>query len=354
MARFIRTQRETIGSSPYELIFTGKKKADQPLLRMISFTEDTLEESVLQTPQECEKHLFSNQTTWINLDGLHDTQLMENFSEVFKINTLVLADVLDTESRPKMIDYEDCLLISTKMLTYDEEKNRINHENLVVIIKNNFLFTFQEKRGDVFEPVRERIRRGKKRIRTAGPDYLAYAIFDVVIDNYLLIISKIGEKIEDLDDELTKSTKTESLDKINLFKREINFLRKIIKPCREMVISLHKSDADEISDDLRVHLDELRNQMELANEAVDSYRDLLSDQLNIFHTSVSYKLNDILKVLTIFSVVFIPITFIAGIYGTNFEYIPELKYRNGYFLMWGAIILVVLGMLYYFKRKKWF
>ena len=354
MARFIQSMKDVIGSSPYDLIFTGRKKAEKPLLRLIDFDEENLEEKELQAPENGARYMESPSTTWINMDGVHDTALMQQISEVFGISTLVLADVLDTESRPKVIDYDDCLLISTKMLSYDEERDVVNNENLVLILKDSMLFSFQERRGDVFDPIRERIRRGKRRIRIAGPDYLAYTILDVVVDNYLNIISRIGEKIEELDDELIEDPDNDSLDKINRFKREVNYLRKIIKPSREMVLSLHKMESEQLSDDVGVHLDELKNQMELVNEAVDSYRDLLSDQLNIFHTTVAYKLNDILKVLTIFSVIFIPITFIAGIYGTNFDHIPELHYQYGYFIMWGVIIAVILGMLAYFKRQNWF
>jgi magnesium transporter len=354
MARFIRTQQESIGSSPYDLVFTGRKKTEQTLLRLIDFTEDTLDERQLHAIEEGKAYIATGSTTWINVDGVHDTEVMQAFSETFNISTLVLADVLDTESRSKVIDYEDCLLISTKMLSYDETEDEVIHENLVLILKDRFLFTFQERRGDVFEPVRERIRKGKKRIRMAGPDYLAYALLDVVVDNYLLQIGRIGEKIEDLDDELIENPDNSSLDKINRFKREVNFLRKVIKPSREMIVDLERLESEDITSDVAVHLDELKTRIEMANDAVDSYRDVLSDQLNIFHTTVAYKLNDILKVLTIFSVIFIPITFIAGIYGTNFDYIPELKYRYSYFIMWGAIIAVVIGMLGYFRRKGWF
>ncbi len=354
MARFIRTQQESIGSSPYDLVFTGRKKTEETLLRLIDFNEEKLEERQLKSIEEGTTYIGTGSTTWINLDGLHDTDIMQAFSETFNISTLVLADVLDTESRPKVIDYEDCLLISTKMLWYDEQEDEVMNENLVVILKNRFLFTFQERRGDVFEPVRERLRRGKKRIRLAGPDYLAYTLLDVVVDNYLLQISRIGEKIEELDDELIENPSNASLDKINRYKQEVNFLRKVIKPCREMMVDLERMESESLTSDVAVHLDELKTRIEMANDAVDSYRDMLSDQLNIFHTTVAYKLNDILKVLTIFSVIFIPITFIAGIYGTNFDYIPELKYRYSYFIMWGAIIAVVIGMLGYFRRKGWF
>lgn len=353
MARFIRTQQESIGSSPYDLVFTGRQKTEQTLLRLIDFTEEKLEEQQLKRIEEGNAYIATGSTTWINIDGVHDTQVMQDFSETFKISTLVLADVLDTESRPKVIEYEDCLLISTKMLSYLDDSEEMMSENLVLILKNRFLFTFQEKRGDVFEPVRERIRKGKKRIRAAGPDYLSYTLLDVVVDNYLLHISRIGEKIEELDEELIEHPSDDSLEKINRYKREVHFLRKVIKPCREMIVDLERMESEYLTHDVEVHLDELKTRIEMANDAIDSYRDMLSDQLNIFHTTVAYKLNDILKVLTIFSVIFIPITFIAGIYGTNFDHIPELHYRYSYFIMWGVIIVLAIGMLGYFRKKGW-
>jgi magnesium transporter len=225
---------------------------------------------------------------------------------------------------------------------------------LSLILTKSVLISFQERKGDVFEPVRERIRKQKKRIRNAGTDYLAFALLDIVIDNYIYIISFLGEKIETLEENLLMDPKKSVIEEINMYKRELNFLRKSIKPAREMILSLSKMESELIDESTDVHFKELQDNINQANDSSDSYREILSDQLNIYHTTISSKLNDIMKFLTIFSVIFIPLTFIAGIYGTNFDVVPELHYEYSYFIMWGVIVTVAIGMLIYFRRRKWF
>ncbi|WP_430811152.1 MULTISPECIES: magnesium/cobalt transporter CorA [unclassified Carboxylicivirga] len=353
MARFLKSKKESIGLSPYDLIFRGEKKIDYVRLRQINYNAEQLTEQEPQSVDEAAARGVSDGVSWINIDGLHDTDLLKSLTHRLDLPPLIVPDVLDTHRRPRLQEYNNCLSISLKMLQYDEVSNQLSSENLVLVFNTHLLLSFQEKVGTLFDPVRERLRRNRKLIRSSNSDYLAFALLDVVIDNYIHTISRLGEKIEDLDDELIEYPSAESLEKINRYKVEINYLRKIVKPCREMVLSLCKTDSDYINDYLEVHLNELRHNIELANEAVDNYRVILSDQLNIFHTTVAYKLNDVLKTLTIFSVIFIPITFIAGVYGTNFDHIPELHYKYSYFIMWGVIVLTALGMVAYFKRKKW-
>ncbi len=219
-------------------------------------------------------------------------------------------------------------------------------------IKGNILISFQERVGDIFEPVRKRIRNPKKRIRKMGVDFLAFALLDVVIDNYIYIISQIGDHIEGLEEKLI-NPQNSTIQDINQYKREINYLRKTIKPCREMILSIPKIESDILNKGTDILTRELQGNINLAHESVFSYNEILTDQLNVYHTRLSDKLNHIIKYLTIFSVIFIPLTFIAGIYGTNFEYFPELKYKYSYFIMWGVMILVASIMIINFKRKKW-
>ncbi len=353
MARFLKSREESIGLSPYDLKFLGEQKLDFVRLRLVNYNQEQLTEHELSSVDEFEQFFSKKTVSWINIDGLHDAEVLQKLTENFDIDKLVVADVLDTHRRPKFQEYDNCVFISLKMLQYDDNADKISSENLVLAFNKNLLISFQERVGDVFNPVRERLRKNRKRLRGSNGDYLAFALLDVVIDNYLHIISRLGEKIEDLDDELIEHPSADSLAEINKYKVEISYLRKIIKPCREMILNFCKSDSELIDKRNRVHLQELKHNIEMANEAVDNYREILSDQLNIFHTTVAYKLNDVLKMLTIFSVIFIPITFIAGVYGTNFEHIPELHYKYSYFIMWGVIVAVVLVMILYFKRKKW-
>ncbi len=239
------------------------------------------------------------------------------------------------------------------MLQQDEETNKISVENLSLIITETVLLSFQEKKGDVFEPVRERIRNQRKRIRNSGTDYLAFALLDIVVDNYIYIIGVLGEKIETLEETLLQEPRKSVIDEIYTYKRELNFLRKSITPAKEMILSLSKMESELIDESTHVHFKELLDNIHQATDSSDTYREILSDQLNIYHTTISSKLNDVMKFLTIFSVIFIPLTFIAGIYGTNFEVVPELKYEYSYFIMWGVMIIVAIGMLMYFRKRNW-
>lgn len=353
MTYFIKNKKE-IGLSPDELIFRGNKKIEQVLLRVIDFDDNNLTEDNTKTVKEISEFQHKDSVTWVNLDGLHNTLMMKEITTAFDLDTLVMAEVLNTEARPRVIEYDNCTLITIKMLMFDDTIDKIVVENLSLLVKKSVLMSFQEQKGDVFEPVRERIRKQKKRIRTGGTDYLTFALLDIVVDNYLYVISLLGDKIEVLEENLLQNLNKDSIIDIDNYKRELNFLRKSIKPSKEMIFKLRKTDSEFITESAYLHFKELENNISQANDLLDSYREILSDQLNIYHTTISSKLNDIIKFLTVFSVVFIPLTFIAGVYGTNFEHIPELSYKYSYFIMWIVMIIVALGMLIFFKKKKWF
>jgi len=355
MARFATKHKKEIGLAPDALVFRGEKKVDFVQLRLIDFDVNNLEENLIKTIKEVLKYKDKNTVTWLNIDGLHNIDLMQEISQKFALDPIILADVMNVQARPKVQEYDNCIFASIKMLQQDAVgTNLINVENLSLILIKSVLISFQEKKGDVFEPVRERIRKQKKRIRNGGTDYLAFALLDIVIDNYIYIISMLGEKIETLEDSLLEEPNQSIIQEINSYKKELNFLRKNIKPAKEMILALSKIESELINEGTDVHFKELQDNINQANESSDSYREILSDQLNIYHTTISSKLNDIMKFLTIFSVIFIPLTFIAGIYGTNFEYVPELHFKYSYFIMWGVMLVLTVGMLIYFKRKKWF
>ncbi|MBN2639153.1 MAG: magnesium/cobalt transporter CorA [Bacteroidales bacterium] len=354
MARFVRKQKNEIGLSPEALLFRGVKRTDKTLLRIINFDAENLQEKEIKTVKEAIEFQNSDSVTWFNIDGVDNPEIMKEIASGFGFEKIILSDVMDTLSRPKITEYSNCIFLSVKMLKEDEESDNVAIENLSLIITPSVLISFQEKKGDVFEPVRDRIRRQTKRIRNSGTDYLTYALLDVVIDNYIYIIGRLGEKIEELDNRIVQVSDKQMLDEINTYKRELNFLRKNIKPAKEVMLGLAKTESELIQDSTEVFLKELVDNITQANESSDSYREILSDQLTIYHTNISSKLNDIMKFLTIFSVIFIPLTFIAGVYGTNFEYIPELHYKYSYFIMLAAMLIIAIVMLLYFKRKKWF
>jgi magnesium transporter len=354
MARFLKKHKDEIGLAPDALVFRGKKKVDFVRLRVIDFDANNLEDNVIESVKDVLKYQEKKTVTWLNIDGLHNIDLMNEITQKFKLDPIILADVMNTNARSKVQEYDNCIYISIKMLQQDPDSGIINVENLSLILTKSVLISFQEKKGDVFEPVRERIRKQKKRIRNGGTDYLAFALLDIVIDNYIYIISLLGEKIENLEDNLLNNPQQTIIEEINTYKKELNFLRKNIKPANEMILSLSKIESDLIKEGMVLHFKELQDNIHQANDSSVSYREILSDQLNIYHTTISSKLNDIMKFLTIFSVIFIPLTFIAGIYGTNFDVVPELKYKYSYFIMWAVMIVITIGMLIYFKKRKWF
>ena len=353
MARFIKKHKKEIGISPDELLFRGDQKIENVLMRIIDFDSTNLEERNISSVNEIVKFRDQNSVSWFNVDGLHNTEIMEEIAEVFSFDKIILADVMNTHSNPKVQEYDNCLFISIKMMQHDDETDIISVENLSLILTKSVLISFQEKKGDVFEPVRERIRKQKKRIRNSGTDYLTFALLDVVVDNYIYVIGNLGEKIESLEENLEGEPNQTVIDQINTLKRELNFIRKNIKPARELLLAISKMDTEFISDSVDIHYKELLDNINHAYELSESYREILTDQLNIYHTTMTSKLNDIMKFLTIFSVIFIPLTFIAGVYGTNFDILPELHYKNSYFIMWGVMLTIAVGMLFYFRKRKW-
>jgi magnesium transporter len=353
MARFFKKRDENKGLAPGSLVFIGNKKVENIRIRVIDYDKSKLNEAQLDDISKGKEFKETKTVTWINIDGLHDLTLMQEIGDIFDLHPLLLEDILNTGQRPKLEEFDNCLFLVSKMLRYDKEKQEIIAEQFSMVLGSTFLITFQEQPGDVFEPVRERIRKQKGRIRGTGIDYLAYALLDTVVDNYISIIERLGGQIEDIEEEVLASPTPAVMEKINTFKREMNYLRKSIRPLREAILQVLKLDSELIEDKTIPFLKDLHDLITQATEAIDTYREMLSDQLNIYNSSISNRMNEIMKVLTIFAAIFIPLTFIAGIYGTNFEYLPELHFKYSYFIFWVVMISVAIVMLGYFNRKNW-
>ena len=347
-------KKEDIGLSPYELKFRGKKKAEDVRIEVIDFDLEEVRETEVKYTVELRKYLNPDSITWINVDGLHNEQIIRELSDIFSIPGDILSDVMEPSSRPQAEEFDNGFFVSIKMMEFNEKKNRVSVDNLSLIVMDKILVTFQEEKGDLFEPVRERIRKHRTKIRTSGSDYLAFTLLDVVIDNYIYILGVYGEKVETLEERLILDTNKETLKIISLFKHELNNLRVDIKPAKEMIVGLTKLDTDFIQEENEKHYKELQDNINQAVDLLDYYREVLYDELNMYHSSMSTKLNDTMTVLTVFSVIFIPLTFIVGVYGMNFDHLPELHWRYGYFIVWGIMLLIVVGMIGYFKRRKWF
>jgi magnesium transporter len=352
MARFVNKLKNDIGRAPDSLVFYGNKKVEKVDFQLFDYNQDTLIEKQLTQVAEIQEFIIKDTVTWLNVYGVHNPAIMEEIAQAFDLDKTILADVMNTEARPTFREYSNCIYISIKLLYFDNQ-NILIADNICLIITKSVLITFQEKSNRFFDPVRERIRNQKKRIRGMGTDYLAYALLDVLIDNYIYNLSLLGEDVEALEDKILTRQKAIQVDKINIYKREMNFMRKNIIPAKEIILALSKLDSDIVEHDTNIYYKELVDNLNHITEIFDSYKDMLSDQLNIYNTNMNNSLNETIKLLTVFSVIFIPLTFVVGVYGTNFNNVPEFNWFYGYYYMWGLLISIALGMLIYFKRKKW-
>ena len=354
MARVLKKPAREKGLPPGTLVFVGSQMMEKSELRIMEYDEETLLEKEIGNLNELTNSKNSEILTWLNIDGVHEVDVIEKVGSLFDLDPILLSDIMHTNQRPRIVEYDNCIFLVLYMLRFDKESGGIISEQLSLVIGENYLLTFQEQNGDVFEPVRNRLRNGRKRIRSSGSDFLAYTLIDVVTDNYIHITEVLGEEIENLEEHLDEDSSKEVLAQINHYKKEINLVRRKIKPVREIMNQIPKIESPILKDSTLSFWTGLQVQVMQANESIDAQRDMLSDQLNLYHSIMSTKMNDVMKVLTIFSAIFIPLTFIAGIYGTNFEVLPELHYEYSYFIMLGVMFFVVIVMLSYFKIKKWY
>ncbi len=341
------------GLPPGTLLHIGEKKTEKTRITIIDYDEEQLQEREVQTVEECLPFKDKPTVTWINIDGIHQVELIEEMGRHFNIHPLTLEDIVNTEQRPKMEDYQDYIFVLVKMLSYGEEGNGIRPEQVSLILGANFVISFQEKQGDVFDPVRERIRKGKSRIRKAKADYLAYALVDTIVDHYFVVLEKFGEEVEGMEEELVTNPRPETLHVIHTLKGELIFLRKSVWPLREVAGGLERGESPLIHKSTRVFLRDVYDHTIQAIDTIETFRDLVSGMLDVYLSSVSNKMNEVMKVLTMIATIFIPLTFVAGIYGMNFKYMPELEWDWGYFAVLFVMGVIVFLMVSYFKRKRW-
>lgn len=354
MARFIKNRNESIGKAPGSLIHIGKQKMDKSRVRLIQYNEHEINEKEIDLSSGLKDLINKNYTTWINIDGLHDVQLMNKVKDEFNIPALAVEDIMNTDNRPKIIESENHLIIILKVFYTQENINQLKTEQISFILGEDYVLTIQERVGDFFEPVRERIRSKSGKIRLRKADYLQYALVDTIVDSYLFNIENIGSVIEDQEQLVIKSDSKQLAEILYMQKTEANYIRKSVRPVKEIILKLIKSEFRLIQKETLHFWIDIEDLILQVVEAVDVYYIMISDQINLHQTNISNKANEVMKVLTIFASIFIPLTFIAGIYGTNFDYIPELHFKYGYFAMWGVMIIVMFVMLGYFKIKKWF
>lgn len=330
------------------------EKSQNVKLTIIDYNETQFQEKDVKNIEECFPFKNESTVTWINLDGLKQAENLERLGNCFGLHPLVLEDILNTEQRPKTEDFDTYLYIVLKMIDYNESSGELEFEQISLILGSNFVISFQEREGDIFNPIRDRIRGSKGRIRKMGADYLVYAIIDTVVDSYFLIPEKMGEQIEFLQEELVADPTPKTLEEIQNLKREMIFLRKAVWPLREVVNGLERAEQTLIKKTTRIYLRNVYEHTIQVIDTVETLRDMISSMLDMYLSSVSNKLNEIMKVLTIISTIFIPLTFVTGLYGMNFRHMPELEWHGGYFIVLFIMVVIAFSMLVFFKRKKWF
>jgi len=312
-----------------------------------------LEEKEAKEVEECFPFKDKPTVTWINIDGIQRIDVIEKIGKYFSLHPLALEDIVNTGQRPKMEDFVDYIFVVLKMLYYDEKERETKAEQLSLVLGPNWVISFQENEGDVFDPIRERIRADKGRIRKMGADYLVYALIDAVVDNYFIILEKIGEKIEEIEDELVANPAPETLQAIHNLKRQMIFLRKSVWPLREVISRLERWESQLINKSTDIYLRDVYDHTIQVIDAIETFRDMLSGMLDIYLSSVSNRMNEVMKVLTIIATIFIPLTLVAGLYGMNFRYMPELEWPWGYPLVLFFMFAIGVLMLIYFRKKKW-
>jgi magnesium transporter len=353
MARFIKDRNASKGQIPGSLILIGKQKMEKPVINLMEYNPEHLVEKELSGIEEATTFEDPGSVSWINIYGIHDQELVAKVGETFGLHPLFLEDIMNTDQRPKYEDGENYDAAILKMLKYDEELKIISAEQCTLILGNHFVLTLQEQTGDVFNPVRQRIRTAKKTSRLYDADYLAYALLDTIVDNYTLVTEAIGREIESLEDRIFLNPEKSLVQEIYKLKTEVSFLRKSVRPVRDLMGQMMKSENTLVQEKYLHFMKDLDDLVTQASEAIELYNGMISDHLNIYSTNVNNKINEVMKVLTIFASTFIPLTFLAGIYGMNFEYIPELSFKYSYLIFWIVVICVVIGLLVYFRRKKW-
>lgn len=342
------------GQSPGTLTYVGKETLRDIRVTLTKYNAQTHEVTELTTLSDCATLQPSALNTWVNVDGINNTEVISALGQAFNLHPLLLEDVLNTEQKPKIESYDQTLFVVMKMLYFNARSLEIETEHISLILGPNYVISFQEERdGDVFDPIKLRLTQSVGRVRRNGADYLLYALMDTIVDNYFVVLESLGEKIEALEEEIIHQPSNRSLKKLYAHKRGLIFMRKAIWPVREIVSNMLRGESELIRKGTHVYLRDVYDHTIQVIDTVESYRDLMASLLDIYLSSLSHRMNNVMKVLTIVSTIFMPLSFIVGVYGMNFDHMPELHWKYGYFGVWGLIVAISVSMLFYFRWKRW-
>lgn len=347
--KLMKARSKKSGLPPGTAVYIGERKAGKTRVRMMSYSPGAVEEREIADPRGLKKE--EGKITWINIDGVNDAPVLERIGEAFSLHPLVIEDIANTDQRPKVEDYGSYLYIVVRM--FDHAPDGVYSEQMSIVLGRDFVLSFQEAEGDVFDAVRQRIRSGTGSLRKEGPDYLAYALLDAVVDDYFSLLETAGDEIESMEERLVSDPSPKVLRDIHHLKTEMIVLRKSVWPLREVISYLEKTDSKLIRPGTKTYLRDVYDHTIHVIDSVETFRDMVSGMLDIYLSSVSNRLNEVMKFLTVIGTIFLPLTFIAGVYGMNFRYMPELEQPLGYFAVWAVMIIVAAVMMFYFRGRKW-
>ncbi len=353
MQKIVKSRSGTIGLPPGSLVHIGEKKRETTLITLIDYDEENFEEKQVHLKDLTEFEKRETGVRWLNVEGLSEVDVLSGIGEIFNLHPLVLEDILNTDQRPKIDVNDDYIYISAKSLIYDAGVGEFNIEQVSFILGSNYVLSISERDTDVFEPVIRRLKQGMSRFRKLGPDYLVYCLLDVIVDNYFTVLEALGENVEIVEDEMVVRTSRQTLRTIHKLKRQILFLHKSVWPLREVLSFLERGESMLIKETTGIYLRDLYDHVIQVMDTTETLRDILSSMLDVYLSSSSNRMNEIMKVLTIISTVFMPLSFIVGVYGMNFKYMPELDWPWMYPVLWLVMVSICVSMLIYFKRRKW-
>lgn len=343
-----------LGMPPGTLLHIGEKKTDPPSMSVINYDVQSHVSHHVSSGEEAIKYYSTSGITWVNIDGLQDTTTIEQIGTAFGISPLTLEDILNTHQRPKLDEYDDYLYVVVKMLHYPNEQLELEREQVSFLLGYNFVLSFQESPGDTFAPVRSRLQQKGSALRAAGSDYLLYSLLDTIVDNYFAIIERLSDKTEVLEEQILHNPHDGLLNEVYWFKKEIAGIRRSIYPLREVIATLDRNESSLITASTRWLIRDIYDHTIQIVDNIENFRETTSTMIDLYMSGVSNRMNNIMKVLTVISTIFIPLTFIVGVYGMNFKHMPELEYHYAYFEVWGVMIVLTSGMVWYFRHKKWF
>jgi len=351
--KLTKKRSKKAGLPPGTLVHIGEETGEKTKVAIWEYDERNFREEKFPVGEERFRFKDGPTVTWVNIVGMHPIEVFEKLGNCFLLHPLVMEDILNTDQRPKREDYGEDLFIVLKMLSYNDQMDEISAEQISLILRPHAVLSFQEKSGEVFTPIQERLRAGKGRLRKMGADYLAYTLLDIIVDQYFLILEKLGEKIEFLEEKLVTDPTAPTLRKIQKLKREMIFLRKWVWPLREVIGGLERGESSHIQESTRIYLRDVYDHTIQVMDTIETFRDMLSAMVDIYLSSINNRMNAVMKVLTIIATIFMPLTFIAGVYGMNFKHFPELEWRWGYPMIMVVMALIAVFMLLSFRRKKW-